>query len=1177
MASRSAEAPLAVEHAVARLTAGHPGARVRVRNERIRRVYGMAATGDTPDASAESFRRSSAAAFGVDPDDLTPAKLARSVRPSHAAANTDGVGLMYDRATGKYKFRLFTYQQHRDGIPVFRSSLRTLVREEAQNPVVWANADLRPMGSFRIGTGARPGPVDVDKSLRALRTSAALASQRLPAPTALTDVSRPTLTIFAGLGDKNATPRLATQYTARAAHGPGKWTFVADAASGDVLHVESNLHFDIHGTVAAEVVTGPESMECGVLGARPLPHARVSSAAGDAVTDAAGGFTIVESGSGTDTLVSDLTGEYFDVTTEAGTPASLSLSVTPPGPASFLHRDTAVPPELVLAQLNAYKQVNEVRDMLLTYLPDYPVIAEQTGFPINVNRTDFTCEITGGAWYDDDSPARSLNFCQRTAERANTAFASIVHHEYGHHIVDSGGSGQSEYGEGMADVIAMLFSKDPRMGVGYHLNQCDEPLRSADNDCQYSATECSSCGPGLYECSAVLTGTIWDIWQELGVSEPDDADDLLRSLVLSSIPLHTGTSIDESIAIDLLTLDDDDGLLENGTPHYVEICTGFQQHGMDCPPIVGGLVVKNADLAAEGPSDGPFEPASVSYTLHNLGPEETLTYSVSIPPDATWLTVDETGGTIALGEQATVTVSIDQAEAALLPDGSYSAAITFVNESSGVGNVTREAKLRVGAPVPIYVATFDDDLEGFTVDTEPGNLWHHSVGCVDLLPGHSAPGSLYYGKPDLCDYTAPTPIRHAITSPPIAIANPGMAELGFNYFLETENDPNYDNADVLVSVDGGPFEIVASNHGVGVRLDETNAWRPVRLDLSGMMPSTGPTSVQLQLAFNAVDPNSNTKRGFAVDDLTVYAQTVTCTGDSDCDDGDECTDDVCDDGVCAHSDNGSCGAAGAFIEVNGTVVIEAENFSSNTPRAAHRWDRLMNGQASGQALMSANPNTGHFINGNYTATSPELGYPIQFSTTGTYYVWIRGSGPTADDDSCHVGLDGNGPPTADRITGFPSALGWTRSTMDGPLATLHVTQPGLRELDVWMREDGFSIDKIVLTTNPWFSPSGAGPAESARQGLGQDPCAAFCANPVTFTSNNHQSGNLGTNASCHATTASLSGGVCGNLVNPRKLFVNGVQMPCTWTPWPSLPPATNGGYCIYTTSGNHPWAAFATW
>ena len=166
----------------------------------------------------------------------------------------------------------------------------------------------------------------------------------------------------------------------------------------------------------------------------------------------------------------------------------------------------------------------------------------------------------------------------------------------------------------MADSIAMLFSKDPRIAVGYHLNECDQPLRNADNDCQYSETDCSSCGSGLYECSLLLSGTIWDIWQELDLTEPVNADNLLRSLIFSSIPMHSGDTIDESIAIDLLTLDDDDELLENGTPHYAEICSGFEQHGMECPPIVDGLVVKGADLEAEGPSDGPFEPESESYT-----------------------------------------------------------------------------------------------------------------------------------------------------------------------------------------------------------------------------------------------------------------------------------------------------------------------------------------------------------------------------------------------------------------------------------------------------------------------------------------------------------------------------------------------------------------------------------
>jgi hypothetical protein len=1219
------EAP-SIDSTIQDLKAAHPRANVGVLGNRIRRLYGVAATGKSPEVSAENFRRDSAPSFGIGADELAPITLgAWSKQKSAAAANPPGIGLMYDRTTGKYKFRLFAYEQLRDGIPVFRAGLRTLVREGNQNPVVWANADLRPMGSFRPRAGVVPRAVDVDKSLQALRTGKVLGHAS-PAPASLTHVSAPTLTIFAGMGGHDVAPRTAMQYTARDAAGVGKWTFVADVETGDILHVESNVHYDVNGSVQARVNVGDASMDCDALGNVPLPHAEVTSSAGNAFTNGAGAFTIVQSGSGTVNVVSSVTGQYVDVTNGAGNTTSLSLSVTPPGPANFLHQDTATPPELVLAQLNAYKQVNELRDLLLTHLPDYPVIATQTNFPVSVNQTGFDCDRSGGAWYDNDSVIRSISFCQRTAERANTAFRSIVHHEYGHHIVDSGGSLQAEYGEGMADTIAMLFTKDPRIGLGYELD-CNEPLRNAATTCQYSPTECSSCGSGIYECGGLISGIVWDIWQELDITEPANSDAILRSLVFSSVPLHTGTSIDPSIAIDYLTLDDDDELLENGTPHYVEICAGFGAHGMECPPIVDGLVVKGADLDAEGPSDGPFEPGSVSYTLHNLGPQQSIAYSVTT--SAPWLTVDSAGGTIALGGQTTVTISINQAEAALLDDGDYTATINFVNETSGVGTVSREAKLRVGAPVPVYTATFSSGAEGYTIDTEPSNLWHRSVACVDTLPGHSAGGFLYYGREDNCSYATGTPILHTMTSPPIAIADPTMAGLGFNYLLWTENDPNYDDADISISVNGGPFQLVASNNNGAVKLEETDEWAPMRFDIFQLLPATGPTSIRIQLAFNAWDPENNVRTGFAVDDITVYAQAVSCESDSACndglvcngveacvnqvcvagtplncddgnvctsdacddvtgcshanntdpcaDDGDECTNDVCSAGSCTHPDNGTCSPTGAFLEVNGRVVMEAEHFADNTPRSAHSWDLTSNAQASGQSLMKANPNSGVFINANFANTSPELSYPVKFSTTGTYYVWVRGIGPTANDDSCHVGMNGTEIASADRITGFTSSLSWTRNTIDGAPATLQVTQAGVRDINVWMREDGLSFDKIVLSRNANYVPFGAGPPESEREGPTQSPCAAFCANPVTFTALNYQSGNLGTAATCHETMGPLNGGVCGNFVNPRQLLVNGVPMNCNWTPWPSIPAAQNGGYCFQTTSGNHPWAAFATW
>ncbi len=34
-------------------------------------------------------------------------------------------------------------------------------------------------------------------------------------------------------------------------------------------------------------------------------------------------------------------------------------------------------------------------------------------------------------------------------------------------------------------------------------------------------------------------------------------------------------------------------------------------------------------------------------------------------------------------------------------------------------------------------------------------------------------------------------------------------------------------------------------------------------------------------------------------------------------------------------------------------------------------------------------------------------------------------------------------------------------------------------VSIWMREDGLILDKLVLTTDPGFTPAGSGPAESA--------------------------------------------------------------------------------------------------
>ena len=55
--------------------------------------------------------------------------------------------------------------------------------------------------------------------------------------------------------------------------------------------------------------------------------------------------------------------------------------------------------------------------------------------------------------------------------------------------------------------------------------------------------------------------------------------------------------------------------------------------------------------------------------------------------------------------------------------------------------------------------------------------------------------------------------------------------------------------------------------------------------------------------------------------------------------------------------------------------------------------------------------------------------------------------------------------------------------MDGARPTIEVTSVGQHTLHAWMREDGFIVNKVVLTTSESYTPLGEGPAESLRGGL----------------------------------------------------------------------------------------------
>lgn len=185
------------------------------------------------------------------------------------------------------------------------------------------------------------------------------------------------------------------------------------------------------------------------------------------------------------------------------------------------------------------------------------------------------------------------------------------------------------------------------------------------------------------------------------------------------------------------------------------------------------------------------------------------------------------------------------------------------------------------------------------------------------------------------------------------------------------------------------------------------------------------------------------------------------------------------------------GAGGAprFTQSNSTgnlLVVEAENFTANTSQGVHSWEPIQGGGAAGGVSMLATPNIGTNNGVSYASDSPRLDHEVTFVTAGTHYVWIRGLGSNLGNDSVHVGLDGIDLLSSRRVDDFViGSFDWSGDIQVAPgqlqRATIEIPAAGDYTLNIWMREDGFRVDRLLLTTDPSFTPSNNGPAESPVQ------------------------------------------------------------------------------------------------
>lgn len=551
----------------------HPEGGLLSPGSRVRRAWGSRlAVGDSPSASATTFFQRWSVLWNVAPTDLQP--IGPFENGTHVVELPNE-----DAKVGNLNAVYFT--QTAATVPVYRAFGWAITRDDADFPVVLAGGTLRSVGNIANQiTGL---------SLDTSKLDAGVFMQNvMPQFTTIPRVTSPRYVVWAGIDDNIQPARLGVQFIAETHGGPDEpnqqsFEYIVDPTDGTILYQENRiLHAVVTGTVSGMVTDGKRADACDPEALKRLPYTGVAIGSSTVYGDSNGNFTSGSISGSVAVQPSIANGKYFRVANSGSTTLSVASQTVSSGSTTFTFNP--VPTELQTAQTNAYYQANIVRDFTLRVAPNFPTIATQTGFAVNVNLGG-TCN----AFYNGSS----INFYKSGGGCNNTSFSGVVHHEYGHHMVSCGGSSQGAFGEGFGDVMAVLILDDPMLGAGFF--SCSTGIRNAANTCQYSASSCSSCGSAIHSCGQLLSGIVWDLRQLYGARFASTAIDKVAALAIKEIMLHSGQSdIAEDIRIDYLTLDDNNGNLGDGTPNSDLINEAFGRHGL------AGVTVPANLLASDG-------------------------------------------------------------------------------------------------------------------------------------------------------------------------------------------------------------------------------------------------------------------------------------------------------------------------------------------------------------------------------------------------------------------------------------------------------------------------------------------------------------------------------------------------------------------------------------------------
>ncbi|MEM6674323.1 MAG: hypothetical protein AAF726_15870 [Planctomycetota bacterium] len=641
--------------------------------------------------------------------------------------------------------------------------------------------------------------------------------------------------------------------------------YSVDAHGRTVLKSENTIHnFDVFGTVRSNASPGTEADHSGNP-PTPLamPRVRIQSSAGNVETDRDGNFNITGVNSPIDLTV-DFFGRFTNVNNDAGPDYTITFQNVQPNVQNNLLMNPS-PTQFITAEANAQLHVNVLRDWIVDRFP-------------TDNTADFraTANINQNSNCNAFFNGNSINHFTRGGGCNNTSFSTVVAHEMGHwlNVRYGTGNGSDGMGEGNADVFAMYCYDDPVVGRFFSTN--GGIVRTGTNLRQFCGDTNPGCYGGVHANGEVWMGAAWKLRENLNVTLGNAGGDLVADLLfLGWLNGFNQTQIRSIIEIQWLTLDDDDGNIDNGTPNYLDIDAGFRTQGFPGFDLDLITIENVTELADTTDQTGPYVvDANIFPNFGSTIVAAELNYRSGTTGAFTVVPMTNLGGTLYRGD---------------IPGQTSPARVEYFVSATDLDGQTETFPLegqddpvifRIGVTREIFATDFESGPAGF-VGGEPGDtattgIWelgdpigtaaqpendNTNPGVNCWFTGQGTPGG-GLGENDIDNG------RTTLLSP-IFDGTGGLLELDYWrwYSNDTGGEPNTERFRVELSNDGGAT--YAEVESVGPAGEGTSGgWFRSIVDLSSV-----PTSAQMRLRFIAADRpnNGGAVVEAAVDDIRIIS------------------------------------------------------------------------------------------------------------------------------------------------------------------------------------------------------------------------------------------------------------------------------------------------------------------